>query len=239
VPPAFALLPEWFVEDIAEYLLYITRFHYRLLAHQRLDDLMLFMVIFMGSPHYIRNPYLRSKLSEVVHAWLPQGTESTSFVRRCVPACPGTSWSTGRQGWSCEHLLAACCDIHGNKTDMTSQTLRTRMCVCVCGSAEVNNCSQGSLLDVGLGGPRYSSRLHGWLQPAVHCTGQVRGALTGGQVDSLLKGITSCFKAMADSFGPETGRQFSVLLHTVRCFKCAVQCITARVWPCFSVWPVA
>jgi hypothetical protein len=32
-------------------------------------------VVFIGSPKYVRSPYLRSRLSEVLHAWLPQDSQ--------------------------------------------------------------------------------------------------------------------------------------------------------------------
>jgi hypothetical protein len=38
-------------------------------------------VTFIGSPKHIRSPYLRSKLSEVLHAWLPQGEVNPGFRR--------------------------------------------------------------------------------------------------------------------------------------------------------------
>ena len=40
-------------------------------------------VSFIGSPKHIRSPYLRSKLSEVLHAWLPpQGGAGAPSFRR-------------------------------------------------------------------------------------------------------------------------------------------------------------
>eukprot|EP00879_Flechtneria_rotunda_P016797 GHRR01017581.1.p1 GENE.GHRR01017581.1~~GHRR01017581.1.p1 ORF type:complete len:531 (+),score=180.79 GHRR01017581.1:2040-3632(+) len=81
VPKTWALLPEWFVEDLAEFLLYITRYRPRVIHNQQLGDLMLFMVVFMGSPSYLKNPYLRGKLCEVVHLWLPQEQDAPSFTR--------------------------------------------------------------------------------------------------------------------------------------------------------------
>jgi hypothetical protein len=41
-------------------------------------------VTFIGSPKHIRSPYLRSKLSEVLHAWLPQGEVNPGFRRGWV-----------------------------------------------------------------------------------------------------------------------------------------------------------
>lgn len=38
-------------------------------------------VTFIGSPKHIRSPYLRSKLSEVLHAWLPQAEVNPGFRR--------------------------------------------------------------------------------------------------------------------------------------------------------------
>lgn len=75
-PASWRLLPEWFVEDMAEVLLFTTRYHPQLLAAGgvRLDEMMLFLVVFIaGGRSWVRSPYLRSKLSEVLHAWLPPG----------------------------------------------------------------------------------------------------------------------------------------------------------------------
>lgn len=83
VPMEWATLPEWFLEDMAEWLLLLTRTHPNLLQGQRLDELMLFFVVFIGSPAYVRSPYLRSKLTEVMHAWLPQQQDAPGgFGRR-------------------------------------------------------------------------------------------------------------------------------------------------------------
>lgn len=54
----------------------------QVLSSTRLEDLMLFLVVFIGSPKYVRSPYLRSKLSEVIHAWLPQQQDSPTSFRR-------------------------------------------------------------------------------------------------------------------------------------------------------------
>ena len=54
-PPEFACLPEHFVEDIADVLLYVSRYAPQLLAAARMDELMLFLVVFMGRwvpPHH-------------------------------------------------------------------------------------------------------------------------------------------------------------------------------------------
>lgn len=36
------------------------------------DDFMNFIIMFMASPNYIRNPYLRAKMVEVLNCWMPR-----------------------------------------------------------------------------------------------------------------------------------------------------------------------
>lgn len=84
VPPSWSLLPEYFVEDMADFLLLITQLHPNLLAANSagLDRLMIFMVVFIGSPGYLKNPFLRSKLTDVLHMWLPPRADQNSGFRR-------------------------------------------------------------------------------------------------------------------------------------------------------------
>lgn len=81
-PAAFATLPEYFIEDLAEILLHVSRYHPQLLASARLDEVMIFMVVAMASPRHVKSPYLRSKLSEVLHAWLPPAEQDGGSGRR-------------------------------------------------------------------------------------------------------------------------------------------------------------
>lgn len=46
------------------------RIHVILIFHQ--DDFLNFIIMFMASPSYIKNPYLRSKMVEVLNCWMPQ-----------------------------------------------------------------------------------------------------------------------------------------------------------------------
>ena len=52
------------MEDMIEFLMYVTRFKPVVLQGDPMEELLLFFVTFMGSPAYIHNPYLRSKLVE-------------------------------------------------------------------------------------------------------------------------------------------------------------------------------
>ena len=74
---SFALLPEWIVEDTVELMLYVTRYQPRLLLGTQLTDFMLFCVVFMGSPNYLRSPHLRGKMCELVHSLLPPPPQQT------------------------------------------------------------------------------------------------------------------------------------------------------------------
>ncbi|KAG0558710.1 hypothetical protein KC19_10G048000 [Ceratodon purpureus] len=70
-PMEFASMPEHFVEDAMELLLFASRIP-RALDGVNLDEFMSFIVMFMGSPLYIKNPYLRAKMVEVLNAWMPK-----------------------------------------------------------------------------------------------------------------------------------------------------------------------
>lgn len=78
------MLPEHFIEDMAEFLLIISQLHPELLQANAvgLDGLMLFMVVFIGSPGYLKNPWLRSKLTDILHHWLPRDNQPNSFRRQ-------------------------------------------------------------------------------------------------------------------------------------------------------------
>ena len=56
---------EYFVEDMIELLLYVSRFKPMVLEGLPMEELLLFFVTFMGSPDFVHNPYLRSRMVEV------------------------------------------------------------------------------------------------------------------------------------------------------------------------------
>ena len=78
-PVSFAAIPEHVVDDLAEFLLYVQRFARRgpsrsaidaELSHC-LDDFVNLFVLMLGSPQYVKNPYLRAKFVEILRGWLP------------------------------------------------------------------------------------------------------------------------------------------------------------------------
>jgi len=71
-PFEFAILPEYFAEDLVETLLFVARVAPQVLDLDNIEEFVSFIVVFLGSHEYIKNPYLRSRLSEVLMLLLPQ-----------------------------------------------------------------------------------------------------------------------------------------------------------------------
>jgi len=100
-PMEFSAMPEHFVEDALELLIFASRIPkaldgvvlvdftsngYFLLilslpnSYSGLclsilvmqDEFMNFIIMFMGSPDFIKNPYLRAKMVEVLNNWMPR-----------------------------------------------------------------------------------------------------------------------------------------------------------------------
>uniref|UniRef100_G1Q204 Ubiquitin conjugation factor E4 n=1 Tax=Myotis lucifugus TaxID=59463 RepID=G1Q204_MYOLU len=66
VPKAFAALPEFYVEDIAEFLFFIVQYSPQVLYEPCTQDIVMFLVVMLCNQNYIRNPYLVAKLVEVM-----------------------------------------------------------------------------------------------------------------------------------------------------------------------------
>lgn len=65
-PIQFRCLPEYFVDDLCELMLYVGQTSPKALEGLQLQEIMTFMVVFMGSPGYVKNPFVRSRISEVL-----------------------------------------------------------------------------------------------------------------------------------------------------------------------------
>ncbi|KAK7203331.1 ubiquitin elongating factor core-domain-containing protein [Myxozyma melibiosi] len=66
-PDAFKILPEYFVEDITGFVIYFSRHFPQVLFDQTHVDLVTFAVTFVRSSSYIKNPYLKAKIIEVLY----------------------------------------------------------------------------------------------------------------------------------------------------------------------------
>ncbi|XP_046429762.1 ubiquitin conjugation factor E4 B [Neodiprion fabricii] len=79
VPPQFTALPEWYVEDIAEFLLFALQFSPTVVANNMDNSLITWLLVVICTPHCIRNPYLIAKIIEVLFVINPsvQGRTET------------------------------------------------------------------------------------------------------------------------------------------------------------------
>ncbi|BFG27012.1 hypothetical protein CerSpe_132860 [Prunus speciosa] len=75
-PTEFASMPEHFVEDAMELLIFASRIP-KALDGVLLDDFMNFIIMSVASPEYIRNLYLRAKMVEVLTCWMPRRSGSS------------------------------------------------------------------------------------------------------------------------------------------------------------------
>ncbi|KAF0531124.1 Ubiquitin conjugation factor E4 [Gigaspora margarita] len=64
-PETFAMLPEYIFEDVAEIFLFVAKYIPRAAAVSR-DDLIVFIITFLKSSSYIKKPYLKAKLVEIL-----------------------------------------------------------------------------------------------------------------------------------------------------------------------------
>ena len=66
VPNVFTALPEWYVEDIAEFLLFTLQFSPGVVVNNLDNSLITWLLVVVCTPHCIRNPYLIAKVIEVL-----------------------------------------------------------------------------------------------------------------------------------------------------------------------------
>uniref|UniRef100_A0A8C2E3K4 Ubiquitin conjugation factor E4 B n=1 Tax=Cyprinus carpio TaxID=7962 RepID=A0A8C2E3K4_CYPCA len=71
IPKCFAALPEFYIEDVAEFLLFIVQYFPQVLYETSTEDIVTFLVVFISSQNYIKNPYLIAKLVEVLFVTNP------------------------------------------------------------------------------------------------------------------------------------------------------------------------
>ncbi|KAG5438977.1 hypothetical protein PCANB_002307 [Pneumocystis canis] len=59
-------LPEYFIEGIADFFLYTSKYNPELIASNSSGDLVIFIITFLKNSSYIKNPYLKAKLAEIL-----------------------------------------------------------------------------------------------------------------------------------------------------------------------------
>ncbi|KAI8823342.1 ubiquitin elongating factor core-domain-containing protein [Fimicolochytrium jonesii] len=77
-PVTFASLPEWIIEDICEYYLFVARYEGPTFETVPRDVFLTFTMSLLANPHYIKNPHLKSKFVEILFTftWPLYRTES-------------------------------------------------------------------------------------------------------------------------------------------------------------------
>ncbi|XP_013772323.1 ubiquitin conjugation factor E4 B-like isoform X1 [Limulus polyphemus] len=66
IPNVFAAYPDWYIEDIADFLLFVIQYQPQVAETQVGEELLTAMILLVCSPQYIANPYLVAKLVEVM-----------------------------------------------------------------------------------------------------------------------------------------------------------------------------
>ena len=77
VPLVFRALPEFFVEDVADFFLFLGRYTPENLGANDLTSLINFIVMFLSQPDYVKSPHLRSKLAEIIYMFTPDYQEQS------------------------------------------------------------------------------------------------------------------------------------------------------------------
>ncbi|KAJ1970184.1 Ubiquitin conjugation factor E4 [Dispira parvispora] len=65
-PHKFTTLPEYFMSDVVDFVLGLLKYDTMMMLHMSLEDLVIFVVVFLDHSSYVKNPYLRANLVEIL-----------------------------------------------------------------------------------------------------------------------------------------------------------------------------
>lgn len=88
VPIQFTALPEWYVEDIAEFLLFALQYCPTIVANNMENSLITWLLVVVCTPHCMRNPYLIAKIIEVLFVINPSVQGKTESLHDQVMSHP-------------------------------------------------------------------------------------------------------------------------------------------------------
>ncbi|KAJ8582493.1 hypothetical protein M405DRAFT_937743 [Rhizopogon salebrosus TDB-379] len=81
VPMTFRVLPEFIIEDVVEYFLFVVRQSPESLDLSGKNELVIFALTFLTSTWYIKNPFLKAKINEAVfYGVLPYGNDKHGIL---------------------------------------------------------------------------------------------------------------------------------------------------------------
>ncbi|KAI8081622.1 ubiquitin elongating factor core-domain-containing protein [Halteromyces radiatus] len=68
IPENFSMLPEWIIEDIVEYFIFLGKYGYetQVIKSHPQEELVTFIITFLRNMKYIKNPYLKAKFVEIL-----------------------------------------------------------------------------------------------------------------------------------------------------------------------------
>ncbi|KAK9322484.1 ubiquitin elongating factor core-domain-containing protein [Lipomyces orientalis] len=88
-PDSFKNLPEYFVENITGFVIYFSRSYPQLMFEQTHVELVTFAVTFLRMSSYIKNPYLKAKIIEVLfYGTLSQPSYKNGFLGDTLNSLP-------------------------------------------------------------------------------------------------------------------------------------------------------
>jgi len=87
-PQLFCLLPEWVVDDVADFLLFGLQFVPWVVSANCTRNLVTWLLTILCHSHYFSNPYLVSKLVEVLFICNPQVQEKTGEIYSMIMSHP-------------------------------------------------------------------------------------------------------------------------------------------------------
>ncbi|KAF7992765.1 hypothetical protein HCN44_005109 [Aphidius gifuensis] len=88
IPIKFTALPEWYVEDIAEFLLFALQYSPTIVANNMENSLITWLLVVICTPHCMRNPYLIAKIIEVLFVINPSVQGRTESLHDQVMSHP-------------------------------------------------------------------------------------------------------------------------------------------------------
>ena len=116
-PQLFAALPEWVVEDIADFLPFAIQYFADVVNDLISHDLMTFLLTAICSSHFFKNPYLVSKLIEVLFVINPSIQDRTEALHTRFMSHPIAE----------EHLPSALMKFYTGKLTFLSFTMRSSL----------------------------------------------------------------------------------------------------------------
>lgn len=85
VEQVFAAYPEWYIEDMMDFLLFAMQYAPTIVENYCTNEVIVFLIVFMCSANYVSNPYLISKIVEVMFGSSPTMNPNTEgFYRKLL-----------------------------------------------------------------------------------------------------------------------------------------------------------